>query len=72
MTRHLPKYRLLKESLGGNSKTIMIAALSPADINYTYTYTHTFTCVKNIENTACDLDEVAFIAVDATVRDLLP
>eukprot|EP01132_Coremiostelium_polycephalum_P009912 gene9912-12155_t len=25
---------LLKESLGGNSKTIMIAAISPADINY--------------------------------------
>jgi kinesin family protein 1 len=25
---------LLKESLGGNAKTIMIAALSPADINY--------------------------------------
>ena len=25
---------LLKESLGGNSRTIMIAALSPADINY--------------------------------------
>eukprot|EP00761_Pharyngomonas_kirbyi_P009838 gb/GECH01009856.1/.p1 GENE.gb/GECH01009856.1/~~gb/GECH01009856.1/.p1 ORF type:complete len:1270 (+),score=336.42 gb/GECH01009856.1/:1-3810(+) len=26
--------RMLKESLGGNSKTIMIAALSPADINF--------------------------------------
>lgn len=26
--------RLLKESLGGNSKTVMIATLSPADINY--------------------------------------
>ncbi|XP_046886010.1 uncharacterized protein LOC124474143 isoform X2 [Hypomesus transpacificus] len=25
---------LLKDSLGGNSKTIMIAALSPADVNY--------------------------------------
>ena len=25
---------LLKESLGGNSKTAMIAAISPADINY--------------------------------------
>ena len=25
---------LLKESLGGNSKTSMIAAISPADINY--------------------------------------
>lgn len=24
----------MKESLGGNAKTIMIAALSPADINY--------------------------------------
>ena len=26
--------KLLKNALGGNSKTIMIAALSPADINY--------------------------------------
>ena len=26
--------KLLKNSLGGNAKTIMIAALSPADINY--------------------------------------
>jgi len=25
---------LLKDSLGGNSKTIMIATISPADINY--------------------------------------
>lgn len=25
---------LLRESLGGNSKTIMLAALSPADVNY--------------------------------------
>ena len=26
--------KLLKNALGGNSKTIMVAALSPADINY--------------------------------------
>ena len=26
--------KLLKNALGGNSKTIMIAALSPADINF--------------------------------------
>ena len=26
--------RLLKESLGGNSKTAMIATISPADIHY--------------------------------------
>lgn len=25
---------LLKESLGGNAKTIMLAAISPADINF--------------------------------------
>ena len=25
---------LLRENLGGNSKTAMVAALSPADINY--------------------------------------
>ncbi|KAG2531367.1 hypothetical protein JM16_001086, partial [Phytophthora kernoviae] len=28
---------LLKDSLGGNSKTIMIAALSPASVNYSET-----------------------------------
>ncbi len=26
--------QILQDALGGNSKTIMIAALSPADINY--------------------------------------
>lgn len=26
--------RLLEDSLGGNTKTVMIAALSPADYNY--------------------------------------
>ena len=26
--------RLLQDALGGNSRTIMIAALSPADVNY--------------------------------------
>ncbi len=26
--------RLLQDSLGGNTKTVMIAALSPADFNY--------------------------------------
>lgn len=26
--------KLLKNALGGNSKTVMIAALSPADINF--------------------------------------
>jgi kinesin family member 1 len=31
---------LLKDSLGGNAKTIMIAALSPADINYEETLRH--------------------------------
>ncbi|EDO26328.1 predicted protein, partial [Nematostella vectensis] len=28
---------LLKDSLGGNAKTIMIAAISPADVNYSET-----------------------------------
>lgn len=38
--KHFIPYRdsaltwLLRESLGGNAKTIMIAALSPADINF--------------------------------------
>lgn len=38
-TSHIPYRdskltRLLQDSLGGNTKTIMIAALSPADYNY--------------------------------------
>lgn len=38
-THHIPYRdskltRLLQDSLGGNTKTIMIAALSPADYNY--------------------------------------
>jgi kinesin family protein 3/17 len=30
--------RLLQDSLGGNTKTVMIAALSPADYNYEETF----------------------------------
>ena len=38
-TRHIPYRdskltRLLQDSLGGNTKTVMIAAVSPADYNY--------------------------------------
>lgn len=38
-THHIPYRdskltRLLQDSLGGNTKTIMVAALSPADYNY--------------------------------------
>jgi kinesin family member 17 len=38
-THHIPYRdsklnRLLQDSLGGNAKTIMIAAVSPADYNY--------------------------------------
>ena len=38
-TKHIPYRdskltRLLQDSLGGNQKTVMIAALSPADYNY--------------------------------------
>lgn len=38
-TQHIPYRdskltRLLQDSLGGNTKTIMVAALSPADYNY--------------------------------------
>jgi kinesin family protein 3/17 len=31
--------RLLQDSLGGNTKTVMIAAISPADFNYEETLT---------------------------------
>eukprot|EP00051_Salpingoeca_urceolata_P028066 m.484753 g.484753 ORF g.484753 m.484753 type:complete len:1036 (+) comp23533_c0_seq1:198-3305(+) len=45
---------LLKDSLGGNSKTIMIAAISPADINYgeTLSTLHYANRAKNIVNKA--------------------
>ena len=44
--------RLLQDSLGGNTKTIMIAALSPADYNYdetlsTLRYAARAGCIKN-------------------------
>ncbi|XP_031691219.1 uncharacterized protein LOC109899950 isoform X2 [Oncorhynchus kisutch] len=43
---------LLKDSLGGNSKTIMIATLSPADVNYSETLStlHYANRAKNIFN----------------------
>nr|XP_023864301.1 uncharacterized protein LOC111978455 isoform X4 [Salvelinus alpinus] len=43
---------LLKDSLGGNSKTIMIATLSPADVNYSETLStlHYANRAKNIVN----------------------
>ena len=39
MSTHVPYRdskltRLLQDSLGGNTKTVMVAALSPADYNY--------------------------------------
>lgn len=37
---------LLRESLGGNSKTAMIAAISPADINYE----ETLSTLRLVEN----------------------
>ena len=43
---------LLRESLGGNSKTIMLAAISPADVNYgeTLSTLHYANRAKNIVN----------------------
>ncbi|XP_072293294.1 uncharacterized protein kif16bb [Eucyclogobius newberryi] len=43
---------LLKDSLGGNSKTTMIATISPADVNYTETLStlHYASRAKNIVN----------------------
>lgn len=53
---------LLKENLGGNSKTAMIAALSPADINYDETLSTlrlalhlTFEHEPNLVVTRCDV-----------------
>jgi hypothetical protein len=55
---------LLKNALGGNSKTVMIAALSPADINYDETLStlrfgsHCVHCVR----THCPLPHSQLIA----------
>ena len=44
--------RLLQDSLGGNTKTVMVAALSPADYNYEETLStlHYANRAKSIEN----------------------
>lgn len=42
---------LLRENLGGNSKTAMIAAISPADINYDETLSTLRYCQKLKSNT---------------------
>ena len=44
--------RLLQDSLGGNTKTVMIAAMSPADFNFDETFTtlRYASRAKNIKN----------------------
>jgi hypothetical protein len=44
--------RLLQDSLGGNTKTVMIAAISPADYNYDETLStlRYASRAKNIQN----------------------
>lgn len=56
-TKHIPYRdskltRLLQDSLGGNTKTVMIAAISPADYNYEETLTtlRYASRAKNIKN----------------------
>jgi len=54
--------RLLQESLGGNSKTCMVAAVSPADYNYeetlsTLQYAHRAKAIKNAATINEDLNE---------------
>lgn len=54
---------LLRESLGGNSKTIMLAALSPADINYEETLS-----TLRYANSAKQIKNVAVINEDPTEK----
>jgi len=56
-TQHVPfrdskLTRLLQDSLGGNTKTVMIAAISPADYNFEETFTtlRYASRAKNIKN----------------------
>lgn len=60
--------KLLQNALGGNSKTVMIAALSPADVNYDETLsTLRFADrVKRIKNTAFINEN----PVDKLIREL--
>jgi hypothetical protein len=59
---------LLKDSLGGNSKTIMVAAISPSDFNYSETLStlRYANRAKNIKNKAI-INEDANIAI---IREL--
>lgn len=72
-TSHIP-YRnsqltyLLSESLGGNSKTIMIAAISPAAFNYE----ETTSTLKFAERVACiQTSSKANVAEEENMRALL-
>uniref|UniRef100_A0AAV1U3M5 Kinesin-like protein n=1 Tax=Peronospora matthiolae TaxID=2874970 RepID=A0AAV1U3M5_9STRA len=66
LTAHIPYRdskltRLLQDSLGGNSKTLMIACISPADVDYEETSTtlrYAFRA-RNIENRAVINKEIA-------------
>ncbi|KNC53662.1 kinesin family member 1B [Thecamonas trahens ATCC 50062] len=65
--------RLLQESLGGNSKTVMIATVSPAADNFdeslsTLKYAHR---AKQIVNSARKNEEVKAAAVDALQAEVL-
>lgn len=48
--------RLLMNTLGGNSKTVMIATISPADISYDETLStlrYGMLCLNSIPNVTC-------------------
>ncbi|OQS03551.1 hypothetical protein THRCLA_04130, partial [Thraustotheca clavata] len=60
--------RLLQDSLGGNSKTVMVACISPADVNFdettsTLRYAEQARCIQNTAMINCNPagDEVVYL-----------
>ena len=67
--------RLLQDSLGGNTKTVMIAALSPADYNYdetlsTLRYAARAKAIKNKPTVNEDPKDALLKEYEAEIRKL--
>jgi hypothetical protein len=64
--------RMLQDSLGGNSKTLMLACVSPSDANYSETLStlHYANRAKNIKNKVCINEDFSSAANNAEIRSL--
>lgn len=64
--------RMLQDSLGGNSKTLMLACVSPSDANYSETLStlHYANRAKNIKNKVSINEDFSSAANNAEIRSL--